>query len=242
MGSSFIGLFAFWRLLLQERIDEKAGLFDHLFLSVAVGLVAGRIAFILSKFSFFGFAIGKWVDIISYPGFIGIVVLLVSMWIFVGSLTDEWKDHMGILDYGVCGIALFLAASALGGGISDGITMGLSSVTHQAVSKESLILLGAHFLLSIVYLLFYFFLLHIENVYRTYIWYRARRRNSQSGFVTACFFIGYGIIGFVAGWILPPTLAISTIPIDPFIKLLVMMGGFVILYLRSGRSKVALKI
>ena len=230
--------FIYWRKLRRERVDSEDGLIDHAIVAFLIAVGVGRVVFVLFHFKTFGFDLPKWLSLLQQPGLIGVVALVTAVVAFGRLLGDEWKDKMEQVDYLSIALAFFLFLATLG----DLITQGIGLIETMFLPKTTLLpsfdykTLVISSLYMIFYLVLFLFLSSIEKTYRTFLWYRAKRRSAQTGFVVASFLIGYGGIGFILGWFQPMTLQIVGTGIDPLVKLLVMVSGFVILYLRSGRS------
>lgn len=230
--------FVLWRKLRRERVDSEDKIFDTICISLIGGLVIGRLFYILFNFQRFGLDLFTWVAISVFPGYIEVAVVLSGLLLFWKLLGDEWKDSIEQVDYLSIGLSFFLFLLALGTSIGHGLLL----VERLLVPQDALLPFfdSKTVIASILYTLFYgglfLFLSNVERNYRTFLWYRARRRSAQTGFVVASFLIGYGLCGFLLSWLAPMHMHILGVGIDPLVKLLVMVAGFVILYVRSGRS------
>ncbi|PWU23083.1 hypothetical protein C5B42_04125 [Candidatus Cerribacteria bacterium 'Amazon FNV 2010 28 9'] len=231
----FVTSFSLWRKLSHERVGQEEKVFDTLLEATVLSVVVARLAFIFIQFSIFHFSFDKWIDIVQFPGSlegVGLCVLCIS---FVRLLGETWRDRVEITDYVSISLALFLFLHSLGNGI-NALFLNIGAVVTGGSTHLSFLGSLILFMFSIVYLGLYLFLNKIEKEYRTFMWYRSSRRSAQTGFVVACFFIGYGLIGFLLGWFTPSVVTFAGINFDPLLKLLVMVGGVVVLYVRSGRT------
>lgn len=229
--------FILWRKLRRERVDFEDKLMDRAILSVIVGLVVGRVVFIILNFSLFGIDLGKWLSV-QFPQGIEIASLATGFLVFYGSLGKDWKDALEIVDYVSIALAFLFAILFWGDFLSQVFLFVNTFFIHQAsiqlVTDYRPIVIAC--LYTLLFFVLFVFLSHVEKTYRTFLWYRAKRRSAQTGFVLASFLIGYGLFGFLLGWFQPMSVVILGVGVDPILKLLVVMLGFVILYVRSGRS------
>lgn len=218
--------FVLWRKLKRERIDFEDKIIDRALLSVFLGLLAGRIIYIVFHFSTFGFSLVKWLSVGALPGIIDVAAISVGLLIFWLSLGKEWKDPMEVLDYTSIGLAFLLFFTSLGNILLQALTFSLANILGSSVILPTFDLQTflSPVILSTSYLILFIFLSRVEKKYRTFLWYRSKRRSAQTGFVTAAFLIGYGLFGLVLG-----------INIESLLKLLVIIAGIVLLYVRSGR-------
>jgi prolipoprotein diacylglyceryltransferase len=233
-----VSVFSLWRKLRRERVGEEDKIVDTIVASSLIGLLASRVGYILFHFQTFGLDISKWVNVTTFPGSMGVIGLIVTLFCFWKLLGDDWRDTIEIVDYGSITIALYLFLGSLADVILQLFLLGSSTISH-AGAAFSLVNIRS-LLIPLIYTLFYLFLFiflnRVERTYRTFMWYRAKRRSAQTGFVVASLCIGYGLIGFLLGWFQPVAVQIAGIAVDPLLKLLVVVLGFVILYLRSGNT------
>ncbi len=230
--------FVLWRKLKRERVDFEDMVIDRSLLALGAGVLGGRLAFVLLHLDTFGWSIGKWLSLGSFPGVIDVVALAVGLLVFWLSLGKEWKDAVEVIDYASIGLAFFLFLLSLGDGlleIVNAFLLALGGGSAAAVPAFDTKTLFWSLVLSGLYLALFAFLSHIEREYRTFLWYRAKRRSAQTGFVIASFLIGYGLIWVSLGWLVPASIVVAGIRLDLFFKLLVMIMGIVILYVRSGK-------
>lgn len=229
--------FVLWRKLRHERVDFEDRIIDRALLAMVIGVVAGRLVYILLHGSTFGWAIAKWISLGSMPGIVDVfslVIGLLSFWLMLGK---DWKDPVEILDYVGIGSAFFLFLISLGDGLLQMISYLFLSLEQSQASvpifePKSVVV---PLVLAAAYLIFFILLSKLEKQYRTFLWYRAKRRSAETGFVFASFLMGYGLLGVTLGWLQPAAVMIAGINFDPIFKLLVGLVGIVILYLRSGR-------
>lgn len=230
--------FVLWRKLRRERVDFEDRIIDRALVAALLGVIAGRLVYILVHFNTFGWVLSQWISLASLPGIVDVVSLvigLISFWLLLGK---EWKDPVEILDYVGIGAAFFLFMVSLGDALLQVVSYALPNLEQSQASvpifEVKSVLWPAIF--SLCYLILFIFLSRLEKQYRTFLWYRAKRRSAQTGFVFATFLIGFGFLGATLGWLQPAAIMIAGVGIDPLLKLLVGASGIVILYLRSGRK------
>ncbi len=230
--------FILWRKLRRERVDNEDKIFDIIVFAAGASFIFGRLAFVLFHLQTFGTDITRWVSFWQFPGIIGVVELLIGILLFWKLLRDEWKDAIEQVDYVTIALSFFLFLIGIGDVISQ-VTQIAQNAFVQSGAVMPLLDIKT-FIVSVLYVIsygvLYLFLSAVEKNYRTFLWYRARRRSAQTGFVVACFLIGYGLFGFILSWFIPMSMEVFGFGLDPVIKLLVMLLGFVVLYVRSGRS------
>lgn len=233
-----ISLFSVWRKLRLERVTDEDQIIDKLLIGSIIGVLAGRLGYILLHFSQFGLNLGNWLSLSRIPGTVEVVALVVMLFSFWKLLGKNWRDTIEIVDYTSITIALYLFLGSLLNVVLQLVAFisAMSVGTAQLLPKLDIQAVLVSLIYTVFYFVLYLFLGRMEKVYRTFMWYRARRRSAQTGFIVAVFCIGYGISGFVLDWFTPATIAVAGINLDPLLRLLVMVGGFVILYLRSGHS------
>lgn len=232
-----VSWFLLWRTLRRERVDNEEQFVDGVFLAVLGSAVVSRFAFIIIHFKDFTFDISKWLNFTGHPGFVPWFLIPVGLWILYKRSQKEWKDPIELLDYSVTALCALLVFVWLHTVLVDVVFLlfarlspgALVPVINPQVPFLASVMAGLYLLLRIA-------LISLEKKYRTFLWYRAKRSSAQTGFVLATFLMAYGAISFFTGWFLPSTLMIGRIPFDPLAGLLVMVSGFVLLYVRSGRS------
>lgn len=231
--SIVVGLFALWKKMRLERITSEEELLDKVLIATIGGVVVTRILLFLFSQPLFA----KFVSIsngLSLTTTIETVVVVVSFFLLRRFTQEEWKDGFEILDYLCVPLTLFLAFLSLGMFLTSVIAV---IFTQTQPNPPPILFQDFYWLFPAV---FYFILSPLlaffERNYRTFLWYRHKRSSAQTGFVTAVFCIAYGIFGATIGWQQPSVMRIGDVPVEPFLRLLVMVSGFVILYVRSGRG------
>lgn len=226
----YISLLSLWRSYERENVDDIPQIFDRVIIATIISWYLSRIPSgidmvihhtlqplaLLSPMS----AQASWQ--------VGIVIFCIAIYT---SLRENWRDRYAILDFTSSSIPIFLA----GYFVWQIVTLLISTLitaTTLPLGYLVTLLVGV-----IYYVAFHRILMFFERQYRAYFWYRYRRSSAQTGFVTSAFFIGLGLFGLLANiYLLPfPLLSLST-----FLtvwSLFTMVGGFILLYIRSGRLK-----
>lgn len=234
----FLSGFVLWRTLRSERVDHEDEVVDKAAVSLLWGLIAGRVVYGFLHLDIFGSNIWNWIAFWQKPGMIGVAAIIFGLFIFWRLVKGGWKDATEILDYVSIALVFFLFIMSLGEALNYGLAYLISALSRTATigfkSDARFILLSSF--TAVFYLILYLFLTKVEKKYRTFLWYRAKRRSAQTGFVFASFLIGFGFFGFLTGWFAPSQTEYLRGIIEPVTKLLVMAAGFVILYFRSGRT------
>ncbi len=230
------GLFVFWKKGREEHFDE-ALLLDAAITACFWGFIGARIGFILVNFQVFGLNILDWFSLFAYPGFVGIFGLMsaiISLVIF--SKKQKW-DTYEVLDFGTLGLSIglvfvFIGMFLNGSGFGNTTTLPIGMSFPGVFDRRHPVQLYD----ALLYLIVFISLMKLELEYRAFLWYRAKKRSAQSGFLLACFLMAYGGISGVLSFVKPFQFVIFGIPLDPFIGLLIIVVGISILYRRSGRE------
>lgn len=231
-----VGAFLFWKKGKEEYYDEYQ-LLDILVASSFWGLVAARLGFIIAHINDFGFDILKWFSLITYPGYVGFVGVIVgTLILFKGAQKRKW-DAFEIADFGAIALSCAVAIIALGtfvNGSSFGNPTSLPiGMTFPGVFDARH---PTQLYAMILYTILCVLLWRLERVYRTFLWYRENRRTAQSGFVFAVFCIGYGAITAGMFTVQQPSVSVFFVPIDPIVGVLSIFVGLFTLFVRSGRT------
>lgn len=236
VAAFLVGTFVFWKKGGEEYYDQ-AELMDVLVLSCFSALVGARVGFILVHFSEFGFDILKWFSWLSYPGYLGIAALACGFASMIWHANKRKWDAYEVGDFGAIALSLSMVIIYLGEFLNG---TGFGNVTSLPVGMSFPGVFDKRHpvqLYSIVlYLILFVVVWKLERIYRSFIWYRANRRTAQSGFILSCFLIGYGLIGVVLSFFQQSFLTIYGINIELVIRILVIVAGLVLMYIRSGRS------
>lgn len=193
MLSIFIASFIFWRKGKEEHYDEYE-LLDCFLRSLFVGVLIGRVGFIIHNIQTVGFSPLAWIDIFSHPGihllsavFGGALVL------YRCALQRKW-DGYEVLDFWSIGVAVGLSCMYLGL-FFDGTSYGNETNLPIGVLFPGLFVKHhpLQLYLTLIFLGIAVFLSRVEYRYRTYEWYRAGKKAAQTGFLISFFIIFSGL-------------------------------------------------
>ena len=113
----FWGVFILWKnYLLTAQKEEE--MFDAMFLSIAIGLFTGRLAYVIANFRDFGFDILKFILINGYPGLSMYGFLFGAFLTLILYFSSKKKDFKSIIDYVIPSVFLSLSIGKLGSFLS----------------------------------------------------------------------------------------------------------------------------
>lgn len=228
--------FLFWRKGREEHY-ELGELFDVFFLSWLVGFIGGRITYILLHQDLFGMNVGRWFDVIAFPGFSGLIcVLIAALYLFWQAQKNEW-DSFELIDFLSLAVTNGLIIMYIGQ-FFDGTGMGTPTTlpvgvmfpgTQEAHHPAQLYLAISFFFVSWI-------LNRVEYRYRSFAWYRAGKKTAQTGFLTSVFLIASGISLFCVSFVRPAQYVVSGIGLDALFAGIAFCAGVWLLFVRSGRG------
>ena len=227
--------FVFWRKAKEEHYDETE-VFDGFLLAWIIGFIWARIGFIIFNFYEFGFHIFKWIDLVTNPGLnalFGIVGSTVYLYRF--AQRKKW-DVFEILDFWSMAVTLGLVLIWFGLFL-DGSRFGLATSLPWGVvfpgvfEKHHPVQLYASFL----YAGLFAYLAWLEFHYRTFEWYKSRRKSAQTGFLLSVFLIAHGLISLGLNLVMPAQIVFQGLRLDHLLSLVGILLGVGILLVRSGR-------
>jgi len=232
----FLVGYIFWRKGREEHFPEDE-LFDGYLLALLVGVVASRLGFIVFHFGNFGLDAWKWFNLLAYPGIIPLFGLLASFLVLYRFAQRQKWDAFEFLDFAAIAAAfgfaliwlgLFLDGTSFGNATSLpwGMSFPLVFDKHHPTQLYGLI----------SYALLFVYLYWVESRYRTFEWYRDKRHSAQTGFLFCVFCMMYGAVGVVMGFLMPPQLMVFGVALDIPVRILLFMYGFILLFVRAGRS------
>lgn len=229
---TYVTLFFVWRKVDQEHLDGIESFFDVIFKSSVVGYAAGRIGYLILSLHFPISSISQiWSSGLSS---VSIPLLIAGFFAaFYRFSIPHWKDRFHLLDLISIGMSCWLSLCFLCLAIM-GVRpfLGTSTVTTSLLS--SLIL---PIIFALLFGLLFVLLTQLEQVYRTFMWYRYRRSSAQSGFVVAAFLLGGGVLLLARLLLFEGIHWTFSFIGELIVTLLFVLSGFIILYIRSGRFK-----
>lgn len=186
-----------WKAGKEEGFEEEK-LLDWSFLGAMVGLVTGRIGYILTNWPSFGFNLNLWFDFSKHGGFsfvaavFGAIVVLIFL-----SQRNRW-NFWTMLDLAIFPIIWSQTWVRIGQFLSG-----------TYLGKQTNFILGVSFpglegkylpiqIFEVVFLVIMFFWLKkTEKQYRLFVWYQDKRGEAQPGFVVLVFFLFYSVFRFL---------------------------------------------
>ena len=206
--------FVFYKKATEYHESEDV-VFNAILLMGILSFVFSRLAFVVTKLDWF---VGHWIRILfirEYPG--------MSAWgVFLGVLVGVFmivnktkKDLFNWLD---------LTALGLSAGVP--IVYAAKGVFSTEPVIGSFISIGI--IKGLLLTLWFFLLWWAEGEYRTFEWYRFRKTQARTGFVTGVFVFGFGLVNLIVGILTKDTAWWQ------MYSLLVVAGGLVV-YIRSER-------
>ena len=227
--------FVYWRKTREEHYHQDQA-FDAFLLASIVGLVAGRLGFMLFNFEELGKNLWNWFDVVNHPGSMGLFGFVgASLYLYRYAGKKKW-DQFEVLDFWFLAISAGLVLKQLGAffaGIGFGyetqlpwgmVFPGVFAKYHPAQLYTALFYLGL-----------YIYLYWAEYNYRNFLWYRAGKKTARTGFLSCVFFIATGLFMLLLLLVKPAQLVIGQLSLDYLVYGTMSLIGGVMLYLKSGR-------
>jgi len=231
----FVSGFIFWKKGREEHYEEDE-LFDGFILALLVALIFARLGFILTHFASFSINILAWLDLVGHPGLNGIFGG-VSGTIFIYRFAQKKKwDAFEILDFWVTSLAICLAIVSVGlffdgSGYGYATNLPWGFIFPGVFEKHHPVQLYSAFL----YLGLFIYLIKLEYKYRTFVWYKAKRKSAQTGFLFGFFLIAMGLFELILSFVTPSQLKFYNFDLDGLWAVGISLLGLFILLLRAGR-------
>jgi len=230
-----ITAFVFWRRTKEEYYPEDE-LFDGFLLAILLGLIFGRAGFIFSHLHEFANHFSQWLNIFSFPGFLGLLGLLTAtLYLAFFARRKKW-DVFEILDYWVTSLTLGASLIYLGlffdgsgSGLSTSLPWGVIFPGQAQPHHPVQLYWSAFFLLMFIYLAW------VEYRYRTFIWYRAGKKVARTGFLTASFLISLGLFSFLVNLVTTPQFIFNQFRLDFYLAASIFLVGLILMLFRSGK-------
>jgi phosphatidylglycerol---prolipoprotein diacylglyceryl transferase len=235
MFAAFFAMgYVIWKRGKEAHFAEEE-LFDCLLIVGIWMMLGARVGYILAHFQDFGPNIWYYFSLVSHPGMLFVTgILSAGLVIRRQARINKW-DGYSLSDVFVTGLTLALAIMAFGSflnGNGAGIVanswlgvrfIGMYDKRLPVQLYETLMGLGL-----------FVFLWRVEGSYRTFSWYKGSRSEAKSGFITAMFFIFWGLFQALFCIIRPAYLVIFGVRADYMIDLLLVVYGINLLFRRSG--------
>lgn len=185
-----------WRRGKEEGLDEEK-LLDVVFLGAMIGLITGRLGFVIEHWPEFGWQPNRWVDFMHYGGFSfwsAVVGAFLVLWL-VGKRA-KWNVWT-VSDLAIFGVVWALILVRIGQFL-DGSFFGRPTQLPIGVLFPGLeerrfpIQLFAVLFLLLVW----WWLRRLEKQYRLFVWYQDKRGEARPGFITLTFLMVYAWFRF----------------------------------------------
>lgn len=228
--------FILWKKAREEHYDEFQ-FFDGFLLSLVAGFIAARIGFIILHASEFGFNLFRWFDVVGSPGLNWLFAALgATAFIARYAQIQKW-DIFEVLDYWVTAISLSLVILWLGWWFA-GLRFGYPTDLPWGMVFPNVVQPHQPTQLYAVggYLLLFWYLSWLEYHYRTFEWYKARRKSAQTGFLVAVFLMGNGLLMAGLNLVMPAQLQVLGLRLDWVIAVVSLIAGVGVMVVRSGRT------
>lgn len=228
--------FILWKKGREEHYEENT-LFDGFLLSFLIGGLVARFGFIVLNFHQFGFDILKWFDMVSANGLNGLFGFAGgTYYMYKYAVRQKW-DAFEVLDFWVTALSLAFVLLSLGSffdgsGFGNATTLPWGVVFPGVFEKYHPVQLYS----AVIYFGLFQYLSRIEYRYRTFLWYKSKRKSAQTGFLFCNFLLVYGLARVVLSFLMPAQFVFFNISFDWLIGLIISIFGLVLLYDRSGRD------
>lgn len=186
--------FVFYKKGVEYHESEET-MFNAVLLMGGLSFVFARAWFVLTRLDWFT---GHWIRVFfmkEYPGMSGWGVflgVLVGVLIMVKNLKKGLYDWLDLVSLGLsAGTPIVYVA------------LGVLSVESAVVGVMAVETVKGLFLA-----LWFLFLWWVEGEYRTFEWYRFRKTQARTGFVTGMFLIGFGLANLNAGLVVVGALVV----------------------------------
>lgn len=223
----FWSTFMLWRLVRLSSFKED-DMFDALFNSLLVGLLFGRLVYVILHFGEFGFDLLKFILVNGYPGFslygmlLGIFLML-YLW-----ATSRKVKFSEMVDYFIPSIMLAIAIGKLGSFFS-GAEAGTK--THLFLAVKYTALSGMRHLTPLYESFFYFAAAYLA--YR--LLFETRKEHLKEGFVFKFFLFAQGAVYFLFDNLKEYRLYFMRYSFNKFVSIVLVLtfGIYFLYYFRS---------
>ena len=204
------GSFVFYKKA-QEAHFEDFQILDAIVMSAFWAFIVGRISFVILNLSVFWNHFPRILLLTNYPGI------------------DRWGAILGI------GFGVYLSLRRIKAKLFDWldlVSLGVLSGGTVFIAGLSLLTKNPLILvLALIYLLIYILFWSIEDKYRTFERYRGKRTSARSGLIS-----GFSISFLGIAYCLEKLILKRIIAVELLWGLLLFVLGFVLVYIRSGRT------
>ena len=232
-----VGLFLFWRRGKEEGLEEEK-LLDLAFLGAFLGLITGRLGFILEHWPQFNWNLSYWLDFQKHGGFsfwAGVGGEILLLW-FLRKKTkwDFWiVSDMLIFSVIVAQVLVrlgqFLDGSFIGKSTDLAIGLGFPGIEGKRFPVQ---LFEAAFAGGL-----YFWLKHLEKQYRLFTWYQDKRGEAQPGFLVLTYLFFYSGFRFLLDFFREFVIYWGNLAISQWLALLGLAAAMFGFFYKMGRVK-----
>lgn len=234
-ASLFFASFIVWKRGREANLSDEE-IFDGVIAVALTGLVGARLAYILLHFDRFGLAPLAWASFLRIPGMFLIGGLLGGGFtLYLISRRKRWPFYT-MSDIAVTGLSLGQSIGwlgAFGSGFGVGKTSMRWGLTFPGYGEPRF---PAQFLWVVGYFVLFLFLWKVEDRYRTFEWYKAKRAEARNGFLSFSYLSAFGILTLLRPMVLDVEVYWLGIPRAAIAGVLLTIAGIVGLFIRSGRS------
>lgn len=175
--------FVFYKKATEYHENEDV-VFNAILLMGVFAFAFSRLGFVVNQLDWF---VGHWIRVFfirEYPGMSGWGVFL---GMFLGILIIAVRAKKNLFSW------LDLASLGLSAGVP------IVYVANGVLSTEPIIgsFISIEVIKGLLLTLWFFFLWWAEGEYRTFEWYRFRKTQARTGFVTGMFVLGFGLVNLV---------------------------------------------
>ena len=227
--------FTFWRKGKEEHYDLFS-LFDAFIGSGLLGVLLGRLAFVLFNWSVFK---NDWTLLFNFnqlPGNQPLLALFASAWFLSRTAKKRKWDPFEILDFWVTAVSIGMVFIYLGFFLDGSYIGQLTNLPWGIVMPgtfEKSHPVQLYF--AVFFLVLFIYLSRVEYRYRTFEWYRQGKKTAQSGFLLSMFLILASAFYLLMTTVSLPSMLLAGRAIDAIVYTLTLVLGVILLLRRSGR-------
>lgn len=203
------GAFVFYKKAIESHFDDISVL-DAVVYIAFWGFILGRLAFALLNWNEFSGRLSRIFFLKDFPGLSqwGMLAgLLVGLWFLAKRIKAKYIDWLDLVALGFSAtLPVFFAGLCL--------------------IQFNWIYLGTAIVLSLLFGYFW----KAEDEYRTYSWYRNKRTQAKTGYISGAVLSLYGLLNLIFFVIFKGKL------IDVLLSVFLIVAGIVLVYIRSGRT------
>ena len=214
--------FTFWRKGREEHYDLSS-LFDAFIGSGLLGVLLGRLAFVLFNFN-------------QLPGNQPLLALFASAWFLSRTAKKHKWDPFEILDFWVTAVSVGMVFIYLGFFLDGSYIGQLTNLPWGIVMPgtfEKSHPVQLYF--AVFFLALFSYLSRVEYRYRTFEWYRQGKKTAQSGFLLSMFLILASAFYLLMTTVSLPSMLLAGRAVDAVVYTLTLVLGIILLLKRSGR-------